>query len=51
MPSTFVLYHFPCPDGIFGALAAALVLGEAGATFVPLAVYEKEAARTERVLS
>lgn len=51
MAPTFVLYHYPCPDGIFGALAASLVLGEAGTTFVPLAVYEKETARTERVLS
>jgi len=55
--STVIFYHYPCADGIFGALAPALVLAtpSPGAavpppTFVPLTVFEKENARTERAL-
>ena len=46
-----VFYHYPCADGIFGALCAALVLGETSAVkFFPLTVFEKEETRTQRVL-
>ena len=42
-----VAYHYPCPDGIFGALAAHLALSARGARvrWAPLQVFRPEAER------
>ncbi len=39
--SSVVLYHYPCPDGVFAALAAYLALSATGAParFIPHTVY------------
>lgn len=52
--SNVVCYHYPCPDGIFGALCAHLALEKKqGETvrWLPLAVYEKEESRLKHVES
>ena len=40
---TVVMYHYPCADGIYSALAAALSVRQRGAAvrFVPLTVFKK----------
>ena len=45
--SVVVAYHFPCPDGVFGALAAHLALAARGARvrWWPLQVFRPEAER------
>ena len=45
--SVVVAYHYPCPDGIFGALAAHLALAARGARvrWAPLQVFRPEAER------
>ena len=39
-----VIYHYPCADGVFAALAAAMAL-PASSTFHPLTVYSSEESR------
>jgi hypothetical protein len=47
MPRAFVCYHYPCPDGAFGALAAHLALPRAytNICFVPLTVFSTPESR------
>ena len=47
-----IIYHYPCPDGAFGALAAHLHFSTLGITprFIPLTVFEPISKRIERVL-
>jgi hypothetical protein len=44
-----VCYHYPCPDGIYAALAASVRLPHP-CSFVPLTVWEKEEVRTQKLL-
>lgn len=49
--TTYVCYHYPCPDGVFAALAAhaALSSGPAPVRFVPLTVYQPKEERLAMV--
>lgn len=50
--STVVCYHYPCPDGIFGALCAHLALEKKNGDrvrWLPLTVYEKPESRLKHV--